>query len=99
MRSMVKQGPRPRLAPLPALLALLLLGPLLSPPASAAPTQRLAVLELTGAFERDLLSVFSDQVHQGALSALKGTPYEVMTRENMAMLARQGLSPSSGELT
>ena len=59
-----------------------------APPASAAPTQRLAVLELSGAFERDILSVFSDQVRQGALSSLKGTSYEVMTRENMAMLAR-----------
>jgi TolB-like protein len=59
-----------------------------APPASAAPTQRLAVLELSGAFERDILSVFSDQVRQGALNSLKGTSYEVMTRENMAMLAR-----------
>jgi hypothetical protein len=51
-------------------------------------TQRLAVLELSGAFGRDILSVFSDQVRLGALTALKGTAYEVMTRENMAIMAR-----------
>ena len=73
-----------------ALLALLALA--WASPASAAPTQRLAVLELSGAFERDLLSVFSDQVRQGALRSLEGSDYEVMTRENMAVLARsQGI--------
>jgi hypothetical protein len=90
LRAMVKQGTRPRLVLLSSLLGFLLLGLLLSPsPASAEdPTKRLAVLELTGAFERDTLSAFSDQVRQAALRSLKGTSYEVMTRENMAMLAR-----------
>ena len=90
--SVVGRGLRLRLLVLAALLASVGGTFLSPPPASAAPTQRLAVLELSGAFERDILLVFSDQVRQGALSALKGTPYEVMTRENMAMLARnQGI--------
>ncbi len=60
----------------------------LGSPASAAPTKRLAVLELSGAFERDLLLLFSEQVRGGALRSLKGSPYEGMTRENMEVLAR-----------
>ena len=86
---MVKQGSPWRLVLLLPLAALLL-GPLLSPSSAPAEesTQRLAVLELRGAFERDILSVFSDQVRQGALSSLKGTGYEVMTREHMATSQR-----------
>ena len=68
---------------------LLLALPSLLPAAAAAEdTKRLAVLELRGVFEREELSVLSDQLRQGALAALKGTAYTVMTRENMAVLAR-----------
>ena len=89
LRAMVKQGTRSRLVLLLSPLAFLLLGLLLSPsPASAEePTKWVAVLELTGAFERDTLLAFSNQVREGAVGSLKGTSYEVMTRENMAMLA------------
>jgi len=70
--------------------ALLLALPSLVLPDSAlaGETRRLAVLELRGDFPRPELSVLSDQLRQGALAALRGTGYEVMTRENMAMLAR-----------
>jgi hypothetical protein len=71
--------------------SVLLLGlvSLLLPAAAAAEdTRRLAVLELSGSLNRDVLSVLSDQLRQGALKALKGTAYEVMTRENMAIIAR-----------
>ena len=68
---------------------LLVLASLLLPAAAAAQgPKRLAVLELRGVFEREELSVLSDQLRQGALAALKGTAYTVMTRENMAVLAR-----------
>ena len=70
-----------------ALLALAWAPPASAGPASAAPTQRLAVLELTGTTDRAILSVFSDQIRQGALLAVKPLGYEVMTRENQAALA------------
>jgi hypothetical protein len=70
-----------------ALLALAWAPPASAAPASAAPAKRLAVLELTGTTDRAILSVFSDQIRQGALLAVKPLGYEVMTRENQAVLA------------
>jgi TolB-like protein len=68
---------------------LLVLASLLLPSSAVAEhTKRLAVLELSGTLNREVLSVLSDQLRQGALTALKGTAYQVMTRENMATLAR-----------
>jgi hypothetical protein len=71
-----------------SVLVLAMASLLLPAAAPAEDTKRLAVLELSGSLHRDVLSVLSDQLRQGALKALKGTAYEVMTRENMAMIAR-----------
>jgi hypothetical protein len=70
---------------------LLVLASLLLPAAAAAEdTRRLAVLELrsSGEFSRSALNMLSDQLRDGALKATKGSSYEVMTRENMEVLAR-----------
>jgi len=57
-------------------------------PGVAQRTKRVAVLELSGVLERPVLMTLTDRLRHGALAALKGTSYEVMTRENMAVLAR-----------
>ncbi len=75
----------------------LLLG-LSSGPAMAEGEPRIAVLELKGKLPRGQLSVMSDKVRAGVLSALAGTDYVVMSRENMAMLIRDmGLDCESAQ--
>lgn len=66
-------------------LAALALGLLLSAPAHA---ERLAVLELRGDFPPAVLGALTDVVREGSLDAVRGSDVEVMTRENMALVAR-----------
>ncbi len=56
--------------------------------ASAKDNGPIAVLELTGRVKRAELSVMSDQVRAGVLAASRGQGLTVMSRENMAAIAR-----------
>lgn len=57
--------------------------------ASAATTEkRLAVLEFRGGIPVDALMVLADSARAGALSALEGKRYLVMTRESMATILK-----------
>ena len=49
---------------------------------------RVAVLELTGSVQPSTLSALSDKVREGVLSATDGRQVIVMSRENMAVLAK-----------
>ena len=68
-----------------SLIAALLLPCSLAPAAN----QRLAVLELRGAFPTEVRRTWSDQLRSGALDALRGTDHELMTQENLAVVARE----------
>ena len=63
------------------------LGVLLSPQA-AAQSARIAVLELRGPVEADVLRLMTDEVRGGVLDATRGGDFIVMTRENMALIAK-----------
>ena len=67
-----------------SLLALATL--LLAPPALGA--QHIAVLELQGEEDAAARALLTDRVREGVLAAVRGGDYVVMTRENMAMMAR-----------
>lgn len=49
---------------------------------------RLAVLELGGALEPQVLALLSDKVREGVLAGAQGQGLVVMTRENMAVIAK-----------
>ena len=66
---------------------LLVLWGLLCPQAQADPP-RVAVLELQGKAEADLMAMLSDKVRLGVLDATRGQDIVVMSRENMAVLAK-----------
>ena len=79
-----------------ALLPTLVL--LLASSSAVAGSQRLAVLELRGASDPAVRGALTDQVRAGALKALAGLDVLVMTRENMAAIARDmGLDLSCAE--
>ena len=63
------------------------LGVLFSPQA-AAESARIAVLELRGPVEADVLRLMTDEVRGGVLDATRGGDFIVMTRENMAIIAK-----------
>ena len=69
-------------------VAMLLILATAAPLRALAAPQRLAVLELRGDLEPAVLAALTDQLRDGALTALRGTGTEVMTRENMAVVAR-----------
>ena len=79
------------MAAMPRLLSilslLLVVWGLLCPAAQANPP-RVAVLELQGKVEADLMALLSDKVRSGVLDATRGQDIIVMSRENMAVLAQ-----------
>lgn len=79
---------RPRLSLVGSLLVLAATVTLVAPSATPAPARHLAVLELSGALAPEVRSAFTDQLRAGALEALQGQSISVMTRENMAAMAR-----------
>lgn len=67
---------------------LIILGCLLAATAAEA-TERIAVLELSGeSVEPAARALLTDRVREGVLAATRGRDYAVMTRENMASMAR-----------
>ena len=77
----------PRLLSFLALLLTVLVG--LSPlDAAAKDNPRIAVLELSGPLTAQELGLLSDQIRAGVLTGLQGKPYVVMSRENMAAIAK-----------
>jgi hypothetical protein len=76
-----------RLLSFVALLLTVLVG--LGPLDAAAKSQpRIAVLELSGPLKAQELALMSDQIRAGVLTGLQGKPYVVMSRENMAAIAK-----------
>jgi hypothetical protein len=67
--------------------ALVLAGVLAGTTTGSAETKRLAVLELGGGLDLNVRLLLSDRLRQGGVEALKGTSYEIMTRENLEVLA------------
>ena len=55
---------------------------------AAEATERIAVLELGGSVEPAARSLLTDRVREGVLAAVRGREFAVMTRENMAAMAR-----------
>jgi len=54
--------------------------------------KRLAVLELKGKIDGDVLDAFADAVRGGAVEGLAGREVQVMTRENMMALLKGALA-------
>ena len=74
-----------------ALLLTFLVG-LLPVDAMAGDNPRIAVLGISGKMDVAQRNVLSDQVRKGVLQAVSGRDYQVMSRENMAVMAKsQGL--------
>ena len=88
------------LRPLHLTALLLLLGLWVLPRIAFAQQQRLAVLELMGEeLSPAVRAALTDQLRQGALEALRDADVMVMTRENMAAMARSmGLDLSCAEV-
>ncbi len=61
---------------------------IMSGPVLASGEPRIAVLEIQGQLPPGQLAVMSDKVRSGVLHAMQGRDYVVMSRENMAMLAK-----------
>jgi formylglycine-generating enzyme required for sulfatase activity len=61
----------------------------LQPAVSQTPAKRLAVLELKGKIDGDVLDTFADAVRGGAVEGLVGRRVQVMTRENMMVLLKE----------
>ena len=62
---------------------------LLLPSAALADVGRLAVLELAGDLERTVLATLTDQVRAGTLIGASDSGVLILTRENMAAMARE----------
>jgi len=74
------------------LLFLALVFTSLASTAQAQAEARVAVLELGGDLSDGVLGMISDEVRSGALDALQGQPYSVMTRENtLSLITDMGL--------
>jgi len=78
-------GRSPHWSTIIGLASALLLG---QPAFSQTTAKRLAVLELKGRLDGDVLDTFADAVRGGAVEGLAGRRVQVMTRENMMVLLK-----------